>query len=296
VHYVRLEKSFLGKTDAYEMASHHDSIYYPNAIVEMQRWQDLEPKETFFFNEIDSIPRDSGIFSYSSNKLYAAVKQLDSESEYELKIQIPSTGKSISAKTHLMGPMSLQKPRRNPNTVTTVSFVSADPLEIDWTSAKNARIYLLQLNFHYLEVYGLDSVPKTATWRIAHYYSEHGDGGEKMEAIVNRTAFYRWLGNKLTVPESGFKRIALKSSLDITFTIGAEELYTYLEIYDPDQGFFKDKPVYTNISDGIGLFSARDDQVYAGYGLSFQSIDSLAHGQYTKELRFVDSTDDYYEK
>jgi hypothetical protein len=37
---------------------------------------------------------------------------------------------------------------------------------------------------------------------------------------------------------------------------GAEDLYTYQEVNRPSIGIVQKKPEYTNISDGLGLFSS----------------------------------------
>jgi hypothetical protein len=292
-HYLRLEKSFAGEMNAYDMASEIDSIYYPEASVYMERWRDGEYKDDINFQEIDTIPRDQGIFASEINRVYASTDNLDGSSEYRLRIVVPGKEDTIKARTKLVNNIRITKP---PYTLPALPISRYEnDTRVEWYSTPNARVYFLQLRFNYLEVVLNDTVPKSAVWRIAHYVSKHNKGNELMKADVSNEKFYKWLPSKLA-PANGVKRIAHKKAIDVIFTIGGEELYTYMQIYNPDQGINQEKPVYTNISGGIGLFSARYEQELKGKAISFPSIDSLAYGIYTKDLGFVDSTDDYYHK
>ncbi len=294
VNYLRLEKSFAGEMNAYEMASQADSIYYPEAEVMMERWRDGEYKESIVFTETDTIPRDIGIFAHSPNKVFANTDELDGESEYRLLITVPGREDSIFARTKLVNNIRITKP---PYTLPALPLSRYDDdTRVEWYSTQNARIYLLQVRFNYIEAFQNDSVQKSLIWKIAHYVSKDHIGGEKMKADINNESFYKWLSSKLDKPSPGIKRIAHKQAIDYLFTIGGEELYTFMQVYDPNQGIHQEKPIYTNIGGGLGLFSARYEQELKGKALSFPSVDSLAYGIYTKTLGFVDSGDDYYNK
>lgn len=292
MQYLRLEKSFLGPASAYDMARVPDSIYYRDGIVNLERWADGELKESFPMTGIEAAPRDTGIFAWDPNYLYKVETPLKGNAEYRLNIRIPSTGATISATTHVVSEFRVIKPESFRKTLPFSSYDNY--LTVEWVTAPYTRIYQLQIRFHYLEVTGEDTVKKIADWNIAHYVSEHGAGGEKLSADILQRNFYKWLGNQLDKPSKQMIRLAEKEAIDIIFTVGGEELYLYMEIYKPDSGVPKEKPVFTNIVGGIGLFSSRFRQTLAGKGLSEHSIDSLAYGMYTSELGFGDSQNDYY--
>lgn len=294
VHYVRLEKSFAGAMNAYDMASEADSIYYPEARVSIEKWKDDEFREEIEFMEIDTIPRDPGIFAYNTNRIFAARGELDGAAQYRLRVEIPGKEDTIKARTNLVDKIRIIKP---PFTQPTLNFSQyTGNVRVEWVSAPYARVYFLQVRFNYFEVFQRDTTPISIVWRIAHYVSEHSEGGERMKADIHHEKFFRWLPSKIEPAGPGIKRIAHKEALDFVFTIGGEELYTFMQIYNPDNGINQEKPVYTNISGGIGLFSARFEQEIKGKALTFPSIDSLARGMFTKSLGFVDSRDDYYNR
>ncbi len=88
--------------------------------------------------------------------------------------------------------------------------------------------------------------------------------------------------------------MARKDCLDFLFSLGGEELYTYIKANEPSSGIVQIKPQYSNLSEGIGVFSCRFDTGLYNKDISFRSIDSLASGQYTYNLGFVNHYNDYY--
>jgi hypothetical protein len=292
VHYLRLEKSFMGKANAYEMAQQTDSIYYPEASVFLERWADGEMKEHLALDRVLIAVRNSGVFASDPNYLYQTVDPIMVNSEYRLKITIPSTGAEISASTHTVNDFKVVKPEAFKKNL---AFSSYDNYQtVEWISSPFTRVYYLQILFHYLEVNNGDTVNLTADWNIGQFVSKYGTGGELMSADILQRNFYKWLGNKLGRPTEAIQRLADKKAIDFVFTVGGEELYTYMEVYKEDNGILKEKPVFTNIINGIGLFSSRFVQSVDGKSLSGHSIDSLAYGMYTRDLHFTDSQNDYY--
>lgn len=294
IHYLRLGKSFAGPKNAYEMAMEADSIYYKQADIVLERWKDDEFVSSMDMTLTDSIRKDSGIFAYHKPLLYSTMGQLDGSSEYRIKIHIAETGKEITATTSLVDGIRIIKPFFTRPSINFSAYNNY--LEVEWVSSPNARIYFLQFRFNYLEVFGRDTIHKEQIWSIAHFSSLHAKGGERMETRVNHKSFYAFLALKIPPPENGIRRIAEKKAFDIIFTVGGEELYTYMEVYDPDHNMMTERPIYSNITNGIGIFSARYQQEIKGKALTFPSIDSIAHGQFTSHLGFVDSTDDYYNR
>ncbi len=290
--YLRLEKSFLGEASALEMARFEDSIYYPGATVMLERWSDGKLRDQFPMERIVAEDRDSGIFLESPNYLYKVDAKLVGNSEYRLAIQIPSTGAEVSARTRVVSEFRVIRPETFKKNL---AFSSYDNVQtVEWISAPYTRIYHLAVRFHYLEIYQRDTIRKTADWSIAHYTTDYGNGGQTITADILHRNFYKWLGNKLDKPASGMIRLAEHQAIDFIFTVGGEELYTYMQIYGEDSGIQKEKPVFTNIVNGVGLFSSRFRQEINGKSLTGHSIDSLAHGIYTRNLGFDDSKNEYY--
>lgn len=292
--YLRLGKSFMGEADAYQMARQEDSVYYPDAVVYLERWADGELKDQHPMEKVRLSPRDSGVFVSEPNYVYRSTARLRNEGEFRLNIHIPSIDLDVSAVTQVVSEFRAIRPESYKKNL---AFSTYDNYEtVEWVTAPSTRIYQLSIRFHYLEVIKQDTAFKTALWNIATFISEDDDGGQTFISEILHRNFYAWLANTLDKPSSGMLRLAHHQALDFVFTVGGDELYTYMQIYGEDPGILKEKPVYTNIVNGIGLFSSRFEQSIPGKALSNSSIDSLSYGIYTKDLGFGDSLNDYYIK
>ena len=58
-------------------------------------------------------------------------------------------------------------------------------------------------------------------------------------------------------------------------TVGSEDLNTYIKVNKPITGIVQERPQFTNINNGIGLFSSRYTKVRYGFPLTSSSIDFL---------------------
>lgn len=295
VHYVRIEKTFAGEANALEMASVIDSLYYKNVQVQIERWRDRSFAESFTLDEIENIPKDTGLFAHSENQLFQLHQVIDPLSEYKLIVEIDDIGLTLESNTRIVSGVKLIKPGFNQPRF---SFANLDlNTEVEWLTTQNSRLYFLQFHLQYLEITEHhDTVSKMADWTIGHFISEHRDGGQRMETMIPNRRFFQWMASKIPPADANQKRIIPLECLDISFTIGGEELYTYLEINQGEHNPMISQPVYTNINNGIGLFSSRTTQKISGKGLTYATIDSVSHGQYTSQLGFADSTDDYYSR
>ena len=292
IQYLRLEKSFLGKGNAYDMAKQADSVYYPDAEVRIERWADGERKEQFLMERIALPARNSGIFLSDPNYLYRTGSELTKESEYRLYINIPSIGTELNAVTQVVSEFKVTKPPAQQQNLSFYSYLNEE--KVEWITAPFTRIYQLALRFHYLEIKYLDTLTKSMDWQIGQYISQHGKGGETLTVNILHENFYKWIGDRMSPPPTGFIRLADKKAIDFIFTVGGEELYVYSQLYGDNSDISTEKPVYTNIANGIGLFSSRFKKAVTGKSLNSFSIDSLAKGMYTRHLGFDDSKNLYY--
>ena len=97
--------------------------------------------------------------------------------------------------------------------------------------------------------------------------------------------FYQFLGGTLEKSPS-IARTDL--TVDVIVRGGGKEFLDFLDVYDANLGITSANqiPVYTNLTKGLGIFSSRSDGERTGLTLDLESLDSLAHGIYTRELNF----------
>ena len=99
--------------------------------------------------------------------------------------------------------------------------------------------------------------------------------------------FMRFIGNQLSGKPVPMARRALKT--EIILIAGSDDLNTFIQVNAPSTGLIQDKPEFTNINNGLGIFASRYNKAPFGKYLNGHTLDELACGIYTKPLKFLNS-------
>jgi len=295
-HYIRIGKSFLGEADAYEMAQDSDSIYYnENLEVSLEKWENGALKETIPFQPSNDIVKDTGIFTTAKHKLYKSNQTLSFGGEYRLKIYIPSLDKTVSSKTHLIENFSY-----NQNTSTyfyfPFDFGSNTDFKIGWIAPTSARVFQATFVFHYAEVSEnnlLDTSHYSISWSLPNVLSNDLEGGVEITQLVNRENFMKFVASSLKEVPYSTKRVAEK--VDLILNVADDNFYVYYNVYKPTSEITQEKPLFTNIDNGIGLFASIYTKKGTWNSITDKTLDSLACGQLTKHLNFIDHNGNFHE-
>ncbi len=298
--YVKINKAFLGAGDAYTYAQIKDSTQFVNALsVVINRIKNGVTIGTATLLPTPNKPKDPGIFYsldqtnaiYSFvNKVGAGVNFLNTDSEYELVVTNSETGTVVTSKTSLISDIS---GFINPTPVgTTFSFVIAGPypnypFNVIWNSAKNARLYQVILRLHYKDSIAGTSIDKILDYTLPVMKTENLTGGKEMDVYMKGRDFFKYIGNNLSDYSGLIKRTA--GNVDLLLVAGSDELSSFIDVNTPSTGIIQERPEFTNITNGLGLFSARLNRVPNSRPMQSISIDSLACGQFTKQLKFLNS-------
>jgi hypothetical protein len=84
--------------------------------------------------------------------------------------------------------------------------------------------------------------------------------------------FFNFLKNEL-VKDPLIERKFL--SIDLIMTVGSEDLKTYRIINEEITGIVQQRPQFTNINNGLGLFSSRFTKTREGFDIADRTIDYL---------------------
>ena len=76
VHYVRIQKTFTGYENALFMAKIPDSIYYRNAVVKLETWDNNYKIQTILLEPSADIIKDKGLFASNEHKIYKTSETL----------------------------------------------------------------------------------------------------------------------------------------------------------------------------------------------------------------------------
>ena len=304
-HYIKINKAFLGQADANDMAQIPDSSDYGDIldvkIVETKRPQGAN--RSFSLQRILMTGKESGMFYSPDQYVYKfetlPAEPLSGEARYELYIKNKNTEKEITSQTEMINDFSIKEPKANNGSDaqfwTKVSFVNLNKYneyKIKWISAKDARRYNVVMSFNYIEedINGTKT-DKKVEWKFSDIKSKSAVGGEEMEISILSEEFYSKIGNEVAINSSVKNRII--NGLNFNITAAGEELNIYMEVNEPATGIVQEKPEYTNITNGIGIFSCRYNKDVKGKLMTLTTIEELVTatiGGHTSDRGFCDDS------
>lgn len=296
-HYIRIQKAFLVNGNVLQTAQTPDSLKYDPADLDVKiqaidaNTGNIPPNTPpITFTLVQGAIKDSGIFASDGFMLFKSNAPLNDLRRYRLQITNTKLNKVISSETGLVYSPSVNGILKNPsptNAQQTISFnpTSGTGFTIRWITAQNGIVYQPEVIFKWTEVdlTTLAATPDSNVWKLIPKEATNNDVGVEMDFNLPQNSFFRHLGETVPV-KPNIKRVIGK----VTFRIyvGTEELNTYINVNKPTIGLIQDKPVYTNIENGLGLFAGRSTFKSLEYNLSLQNQDTLINNVFTKDLNF----------
>jgi hypothetical protein len=265
VHYLKINKAFLGKGNALVFAKEEDSMSYHNDLeVKIEELKGEVVTNTFYFDTTTITNKEQGIFYYPEQRVYSAYYEIPSDyssKTYRLQITNTKTGKVITANTALIYDFSFSTPRPGQPVM---NFTSEYAQKIEWKSAKNGKRYDVTLRFWFDELLkgNPDTLARYVDWALGTEKSRGISGGQSMELQYKPEGFFNMVNTK--IPYKAGNELSedqvlarLVNRAEVIFDVSGDDLNTYMEVNEPSSGIVQDKPEFTNINNGIGLFSSR---------------------------------------
>ncbi len=285
--YIRVEHAFVDATKpAAELAKVADSLYYANITVTLVR---VSNNERFVLTRVDGntegYRRDDGIFAKSPNYLYKVKNSslaMQADEQWRLTIQRNGDTKILAqATTKVIGNYTIFAPQAGASLFLTYDNTFNVSIE---TTETTAKFYDVKVIVNYDEVIGSVRTAKKAEWLLASGTLRRGTD---IQTSFRRNArdFYTFLGNNIPVNANATRFF---KDFDIEVTSGGQELIDFVNVGIANIGITGSQaiPTYTNIENGLGLFTSRNKTVIKGMKLNDQSTDLLKTGELTKGLNF----------
>ncbi len=279
-HYIRLERAFLDPaTSAFEIAKRPDSIYYPEAQVSLRI---LSTSREYQLERVDAaqegFERASGIFASEPNYMYkigSADIPLKEGDEVELIILRNENADLVTATTEMIDKPEIQRPQLNSK----LNLIPGRDFKFLWLGNTNAAMFDVNVRVHISERENGSSVaqPRTLNWEVTRNFQSN-------DLEINGDQFYSFLAGQLD-PENKSRTI---DSIDVEIAAGGEELLQLLRILQANTGITgtQEIPTYTNMSEGLGIFSSINRSLQTGHLLTDQALDSLRNNSLTQDLGF----------
>jgi hypothetical protein len=290
IHFIRINKAFLGQQDASVMAQVPDSSQYPIDALEVRIFEfDDKNNQKRIFTLKDTLitNKETGYF-YSPNQLVYyfttdANSRLNQDYSYLLEIKNKLTGQTIYSSyddinkkplpVQMVNSFNIINPMNNP--AASISFYSVSKQSdytVKWTSAKDGLMYDLYMNMHYIAVNknSNDSIRNIITWKFAKILGTDLKGTRDLEYKITPDIFYDKVLNEIQ-SKAYFKDnyFIVLDTLNFRWDVAGEDLATFIQVADPGTSIIQERPVFSNVraqnSDGkiekaIGIFSTRYSQ------------------------------------
>jgi len=281
--YLKITKAFLGEGDALQFSKIPDSSNYPDKLeVRLDEYDGITFKQSFACDTVTIHNKAAGdsIFYYPDQLMYFTKAKLNENYLYKLYILNKKSGKEITSQSGLVHDFEIQVPQN------TASFPPGKSFQVKWNPAKNGKRYQLVVRFYYRETLISDHsfTTKFIDWIVfKDLQPVDAASTEPFNLYFPGDAFYAAVGAKIAV-----NPLVTRDALmcNFTFTVAAPELNTYMEVTEPSLSLVQERPSYTNIVNGIGLFSSRYMKAVDSLGISQITIDELKVNKNTSNLGF----------
>lgn len=262
VHYLRINKAFLGSGNALTYASIADSSSFGADIKVMLI---SNTKDTTVFDTITIYSKLPGDFYSPGQLFYSSNKVLNENNTYKLLIINKKTGNEVSSITNLIHNFHFIQPALMipPYTQSTLNFKRSTHSiqKFIWTNAINGKRYQLKLYFNYKEMIAPgDTNFVKVEWVFPEQVTDAITGDGNSTASYYNEEFYTLCENKIPYDDPVKEAAVIKRyafTCEIWVTAVGDEFNTYLDANGPSTGLLIEKPDYSNITNGLGLFSSR---------------------------------------
>jgi hypothetical protein len=276
---IRINKSYLGREDAETMGENYDSIQYPVGDLEVSIYIDEDTSNRFYFTADTIEKNDNGSFATDNNIVYMLYDSdnlfVDSSATYNLLIFNKKNNERITSSTNLITGFKLF-----PTVYDPFRFYTPTPApgntnflfkKIEWSSAKydgsySDLTYQIDLQINYVED-NKDTL--SVLWKQAPITSQPVNDGE---INLEGQQFFNFLSYNISQDPSKIRHFL---SMDLIISIGSPELTKYINVNQPSSGISQERLEYTNINNGIGIFSSRRTIVARSLYLNRCSLDHL---------------------
>jgi hypothetical protein len=305
IQFIKINKAFLGEGNALAYAQVPDSNEYGNediSYARVHRYLNGVLQQTFDLRDTLITTRAPGTFYAPDHTLYyfkvdnpvqnigiPHPTYLYQNSIYVLDLMV--RGQQIAAETNIVNDFPINPVNASPTT--TVNFFGGQgyiPYVFKWDTRRNGKRYEASWRFNYTEIRGTDTLYKSVTQRMGTRVANNSAvGNELMELSYDGLQFYTTLAGLIPFDASVDKRIF--TGLDLLVTAANDEFHTALSLSEPVSGIVEERPAYTNVENGFGIFASRYTQKVLAKRLNGSSLNELLNGQYTGDRRFCYTLD-----
>ncbi len=285
--YIRVEHAFVdAKIPAATLAQVADSLYYSNVNVTLVR---VSNNEKFALTRVngntEGYVRNDGIFAKAPNYLYKiknSTLSMRADEQWRIVVQRNGDTKPLAQSvTKVIGDYKIFAPQEGAFLFLTYDNTFNVSIE---TTEQTARFYDVKVIVNYDELIGTVRTAKKAEWLLASGTPRRATDAQTFFRRSSKD-FYTFLSNNIPVNTSAARFF---KDFEIEVTGGGQELIDFVNVGIANIGITGSQaiPTFTNIENGLGIFTSRNKTVLKNVKLNDQAIDLLKTGELTRNLNF----------
>lgn len=281
--YVRIGKSYQPNDNTATNPPASDSTVWDiTHEVYIEEYTDGIKGKTFRYKPDTTIKKDTGFFPVTNLRVYSSAFKPVSGNTYQLYVYFPDLDLMASAKTIVHGSPDIVDPL--PLSIRKITFDTGTSYKIRCYPGQNTGIYQMTFRIHYL-----DSTTAGLEVNSADYTSEaifEQRSNQILTFTMGGGGFYEAMSNEIPIKQGVVRSVV---SVEFIIITGGNDLGFLYRTSIGQGGNFNNLSEYTNIGNGIGIFSSRIVTRIPNLTLSNVTLDLLAHSEITRSLGFTDS-------
>ncbi|MEN8223850.1 MAG: hypothetical protein ABFS05_00700 [Bacteroidota bacterium] len=253
--YLKINKAFLGPDNALIMAQVKDSSEFTESL-SVKMWPEDNPSDIIHFDTITLDQKDPGIFYNPYQVLYCSPFIPAEDTKYQL--QIIYNNMEVTSETNTIESFQYSDITK-PGFAKAIGFNYELINPVIWNRKEQAPRYDITIRFHYKEVWEgqEDTVFRFFDW---HRDTKKSTIGDEVESYYNGSTFFNALEKYVPYEDAEQEAKVLhrySGLVEFIVEAGGVDLNTYMEVNEPSSSIIQDRPQYSNINNGVGIFSSR---------------------------------------
>jgi hypothetical protein len=283
IQYVRIGRSYVGATTNPDQAPASDSTVWDiTHEIYIEEYTNGEKMETYRFDPDSTMKKDTGFFPVSNLRVYSSAFKPVPGNSYQLYVYFPDLDKMVFAKTVVHGSPQIMDPL--PLSIRKINFEPGQPYTIRWYPGLNTGVYQMIFRIYYRDSSASGEEFHTADYSSAGVYNLWTD--QMMEYGMGGPAFFAAMAKNIPVIPGMVREVI---SVEFIMISGGADLGIHYQSSVGIENNFTNLAEYSNIGNGLGVFSSRTESRIPNLTLSGVTLDELARGATTRSLGFKDS-------
>jgi len=283
IQYIRVERAFIDKSiSANTIAQNADSLYYDDITVKLVR---VKTGEEYTLERVDGneigLQRDLGVFANDPNYLYQIRTDaipLIAEEQIQIRVEGVFEDRAVTAMAPILKPAFFI----NPSNESVIGFLRNRKSNVGWSGKNDPQdydpIFSVIYSFDVNEERNGVTTTKTLDWVVER-------NTERTVIEIEGIDFYSFMLGALEKDPAVTRSMGLAK---FSLIEGNKAVADYIRVGLANTGLTSsgEIPIFTNMSEGLGLFGSSITQERTNLSISQTTLDSLRMSPLTAELNF----------